>query len=159
SSRTSGKSYRVSENDVLVAYCMVIASYVFIVAGLWLAMAASGSNGIEISGSVILLITAVGIYCANSTYVRLKDVDAAYDRTEQFNRWKNRTLATEAEAAVKPKASFSTYAKRAAPIMLLAVLLLPYPYEAGGNISIYPMQKSQVAPDVGGIIEAVYFDG
>ena len=157
--RISGKSYKETEDDMLVAYSMVLGVYVLLLTACVLIVINDAIKPFSFSGSAIILITAVAAFVVNEAYVRLKKINEAYERAEQFSRWKDRTLSTEAEAAQSKKYDISTYAKRAIPIMLLVVLMLPYSYEAGGNIVIYPSQKSQIAPDVTGILDAVYFDG
>jgi putative peptide zinc metalloprotease protein len=43
--------------------------------------------------------------------------------------------------------------------MLLLALFLPYQYQPGGNFVVYPLQKSEITPDVKGIVTKVHFDG
>jgi putative peptide zinc metalloprotease protein len=126
-------------------------------------MAANSMADFEVGGSLVLLLAALGCYVAAAAYGRLKKVEEAYDRSLQFARWKEQSIAAESEAAANASrpapVNFSVYARRAAPLMLLIVLLLPYPYEPGGNLVIYPMQKVEVSPDVAGIVSEIYFDG
>ncbi len=157
--RLRGKTYKEAENDVLVAYSMMGGISALLIGAFAVIVVNGAIKDLSFSGSAIILITAATAYVLNEAYVRLKKINEAYERAEQFNRWKDRTLASEAEAAQPKKQDISAYAKRAIPVMLLIVLMLPYSYEAGGNIVIYPLQKSQIAPDVTGIVDAVYFDG
>lgn len=157
--RLRGKTYKETENDVLVAYSMMVGISMLLIAAFAVIVVNGAVKELSFSGSAIILITAVTAYVLNEAYVRLRNINEAYERAEQFNRWRDRTLASEAEAAQPKKQDISAYAKRAIPVMLLIVLMLPYSYEAGGNIVIYPLQKSQIAPDVTGIVDAVYFDG
>jgi putative peptide zinc metalloprotease protein len=43
--------------------------------------------------------------------------------------------------------------------MLAAALFLPYPYETGGEVQIYPIAQHEVHAEMDGVIERVEFDG
>src|SRR5262249_40559180 len=124
----------------------------------------NGLQKMQIGGSAIILLVALGAYLFRGTFNRFKKIAEAYERSVQLNRWKDRAVPAETAAAAsatgkEDKPGFATYAKRAFPLTLLIVLFLPYHYQSGGNLIIYPSQQADITPDVPGIVSEVYFDG
>ncbi len=158
------RSYQKADSEILQAYALAVGVYLYVVICLALIVAGNGLTNVQVSGSEVIFIGALGIYLFTAAYLRLKKVNETYERSLQFARWKDQTPAIESEAAAaasgrSPPTGFGTFAMRAVPLMILIILLLPYPYEPGGNVTFYPVLKVELAPDVEGIVSDVYFDG
>ncbi len=157
-----GTVYRQADSNLLAAYALATFIFMFVVIlvamlllGIWL-------RQLELGGTAIILVSVLGIYLFSRTWTRFNEIELAYERSVQFDRWRKRALPAEAtdETLVKTeKSSLASFAKLAIPLSLLILLFLPYPYEPGGVFTVYPNQKQAVASDEPGLVTEVYFDG
>lgn len=157
-----GVSYKEADSSLLMTYALAILVFLFLlIIGVVLFVGAYLQQ-IQLGGSSIILITLLGIYLFRLLLNQFRRINAAYERSVQYNRWRKRQLPEESvdkELDQKEQAGFAIYTKRALLLSLLVTLFLPYPYEPSGKFIIFPDQKQMIATDIAGIIEHVYFDG
>lgn len=154
--------YREADSSFLAAYAVASFAFMFVVLVVVVFVLGRWLHTIQLGGTAIILSTTLGIVLIQQTIKRLKRIEEAYERSVQFDRWRNRTLPTDT-----PKDSDKTdeqkgwpiYVKRVLLLTLLIVMFLPYPYEAGGSFTIFPDQRQELATDIPGIVDNVYFDG
>jgi len=155
-----GGAYQAADSNVLALYSLATITYLvglilFLGIGLleWL-------NGhLDLGGSALLVAGGFVGYLLWRNYVGLKKFGDTYERMQQFDRWRKRTLVagdlSEGEVA-KPRPG---YWRRALLVCPLLLLFVPYPYDVSGSFSIYPVRRQVLSTDTPGLIEAVYFDG
>jgi putative peptide zinc metalloprotease protein len=162
-SRLKGGETTEANQGLLAAYALASFIYAYLV--VLLAVAIVGHfvlYDLRLGGAGLILVVALGIYLTVRTVKRYQMISRAYDRSVQFERWRRRALPAEGGETVQKEPEGSRtwrYAKRALLLSTLLLLFLPYPYEAGGNFDIFPNDRQVITTDVGGLIEAVYFDG
>ncbi len=157
-----GTSYKEADNNLLITYALAICVFLFLLIIGVVVFVGAYLQQIQLGGSSIILVTLLGIYLFRLVFSQFGKINAAYERSVQYGRWRNRVLPDEnpdKELDKKERAGFSIYAKRALFLSLLVTLFLPYPYEPSGKFIIFPSQKQMIATDIPGIIEHVYFDG
>ena len=160
--KVHGKVYQGADNSLLTAYALATLTFMFVlftvvvlIFGVWL-------RSLNLGGAAIILTGVLGIFLFRRTVKHFKRIEEAYQRSERFDRWRTRTLPTEAvkhAEEVEEKSAWSVYAKRALLLGLCLALFLPYRYEAGGQFVVFPGERQVIATDVAGVIDEVYFDG
>lgn len=154
-----GGVYKAGDNSLLALYALLSTSYIVLitmVCGWMLAKYVLGDLALNGSG-MIIAGSFVG-YMLWRNYVGLKKFGETYERQQQFDRWRTRTLQPDAEPG-EVNAAKPNYWKRAALVCLVLLLFLPYPYEPGGSFTIFPVQKQEITTDDPGLVGEVYFDG
>lgn len=157
-----GASYKEADNNLLIAYALAICVFLFLLIIGVVVFVGAYLQQIQLGGSSIILVTLLGIYLFRLVFSQFGKINAAYERSIQYSRWRNRVLPEESpekELVKKERAGFSVYLKRALFLSFLVTLFLPYPYEPSGKFIIFPSQKQMIATDIPGIVEHVYFDG
>lgn len=155
-----GKVYQKADNDVLVAYAL--ASILFMVVTYVVILLILGRYlKIHLGGASVFLIVFLGLFFLVRTIKKFKKIGQLYERSIQFERWRDRTLpkAENDTEIKKSQNALMTYSKRAMLILFLVVLFVPYNYEPGGYFVILPNQRQEITAEVSGIIEKIYFDG
>lgn len=160
--RLHGTVYKEAGGTFLAAYALACVAFMFLlmvvatlVFGVWL-------RNLQLGGTAILIVAALGIFLLQRTVKRFKAIEAAYDRSAQFDRWRNRNLPPEAAKGPDKKQAqrgFSPYVKHTLLLTLLIVLLLPYQYDVSGSFTIFPDRRQELATDIPGVVQEVYFDG
>jgi putative peptide zinc metalloprotease protein len=160
--RYHGGVYQQANDGVLSAYALACLAFMFVltvvavlVFGMWL-------RGMQLGGTAIILITAVSVYLYQRTARRFRKIDVAYERSAQFERWRTRAVPTDTApevAEARAASGIGGYVRRAVPLTLVVVLLLPYPYDVGGNFTIFPNQRQDLATDIAGVVAEVNYDG
>jgi len=160
--RLHGTVYKEADNSLLAAYGLASLVFMFVLMigmilflGVWL-------KKVQLGGSAIIVVAVLGVYLGRRTLRRFRRIEAAYERSVQFDRWRKRTLpveVAESPAEKEEQTGLSTYAKRALLLGLLIILFLPYPYQPGGKFVIFPHQQQVIAVDVPGVVAEVYFEG
>jgi putative peptide zinc metalloprotease protein len=92
---------------------------------------------------------------------KFKKIERAYERSVQFERWRNRTLPkieSHTTQKERPK-SMIVYLRRSVILLFIPVLFLPYTYEPGGNFILLPNQQQNISAENSGIIENINYDG
>ncbi len=161
--KLSGKVYKEADNNLLVTYALATFTFGFVLVLMIVLMVGTYLQQMQLGGTGIIIAALLGGYLVRANFRRFSLIGEAYERTLQFERWRNRTLpppseSQEAEQAA-PKSKAWSYARRAAGLALFICLFLPYPYEAGGRFVIFPSQREVLTTDVPGVVEAVFFDG
>ena len=155
-----GGVYQSADSNALALYSLATITYLvglilFLGIGLleWL-------NGhLDLGGSALLIAGGFVAYLLWRNYVGLKKFGDTYERMQQFDRWRKRTLVAEdlSEGEVaKPRPG---YWRRALLVCPLLLLFVPYPYDVSGSFSIYPVRRQVLSTDTPGLVETVYFDG
>ena len=155
-----GKVYRKADNNVLVAYALAFTLYSVAITAAMLYIF-SRFLEIEIGPSSILLILFIALVLLWRMITRFKNIERTYERSVQFERWRNRTLPqieSDTPQKERPK-SIKVYLRRSVILLFVPVLFLPYTYEPGGNFIILPNQQQNISAEIGGIIEIINYDG
>jgi putative peptide zinc metalloprotease protein len=158
--KIKGTTYKEANQNTLAAYALT--SFLFILFIIALVLYVTGHIlKIKLGGAGILATMIIAFFILKRLVVKLKLISEAYDRSTRFDRWKKRTLPNERVENVqeKPKFTFLSFIKVASIVLFLALLFTPYHFSPGGNFIILPHQKQELAADISGIIDNVYFDG
>lgn len=155
-----GKAYQEGDSNVLVAYglvcivyMMVLTCVVTVALGAWL-----GTN-FTLGRGPIVIAALICSYIVWRNYTVLKKVGETYERAQQFDRWRSRTLVVEDLDEAEVKVQKKHYWRYAFLIFFLLLLLVPYPYDVSGSVQIFPLRKQEISTDTPGLVKNVYFDG
>ena len=155
-----GDVYQPANSNVLALYSLATISYlVLLVVVIGIGLLAWLNGHLRLGGSALIIAGGFVAYLLWRNYSGLKRFGDLYEKTQQFDRWRKRTLHADEMAPgeiAKPPMSFWKKALLVAPLVLL---FMTYPYEVSGNFSIYPLRKQVLSTDTPGLIETVYFDG
>lgn len=160
--RLNGRSYKDADGGLLSTYALLTTLYAFVLIIVACLMVGAYLQSVMLGGTAIVLALIMGFYLIKRSIKRLEMIQAAYERSVQFDRWRKRTLPDsvgEADDELKPKSGWSRYLKVAGVLTALLVLVMPYPYESGGRFSTYPNQRQVITTDFGGVVQSVHFDG
>jgi multidrug resistance efflux pump len=158
-SKLRGETYKKADSNLLALYALLSTTYILIIIAVvsWV-IVKYVFGGLALGGSGVIITASFIAYMLWRNYAGLKRFAATYERQVQFDRWRNRTLQTDAvEGEVKTRKV--SYWKRALVVCLIIALFLPYPYEPGGNFTVFPVRKGAITTDTPGVIAQVYFDG
>ena len=154
-----GGVYRASDSTLLAIYALLTSTYVVLVILLLARMLGRFVFGeVEIGGSAVLIVTGFVLWALYRNYVSLKKFGETYERQLQFDRWRSRTVPLKDEAGEVERTK-TRYWPTAVIVALVVALFLPYPYEPGGNVLIYPARKQIVTVDEGGLVSEVFYAG
>ena len=158
--KVRGDVYEPANSNALALYSLATISYlVFLVLLIGIGLLEWLNGHLRLGGSAVIIAGAFVAYLLWRNYNGLKHFGDIYEKTQQFDRWRKRTLHSDDMAPGEtPKAPMSWWKKvlLATPLVLL---FLPYPYEVSGSFSIYPLRKQVLSTDTPGLIQTVYFDG
>lgn len=160
--RMNGQAYKDADGSLLSAYALLTTVYAFVLVIVACLMVGAYLQSVMLGGTAIVLAIIMGVYLLKRTFKRLQLIQAAYERSVQFDRWRKRTLPDtvgEAEDELKPPSNWSRYVKIAGALTALLILVMPYPYETGGRFSTYPSQRQVITTDFGGVVQTVNYDG
>jgi putative peptide zinc metalloprotease protein len=153
-----GDVYKESDSNILAAYAL--ASTLFMVLFfLIILFLVGGFLKLHLGGAGIFIAFAIAGYVFYRMFRKFQQIGHAYDRAQQFDKWRKRTLNTneEKKEAVSRKPIY--YISRAMLVLFIVLLFLPYDYEPVGFFLIQPSQRQEISPEVGGLISEIYFDG
>jgi putative peptide zinc metalloprotease protein len=155
-----GNVYREADDNILIAYAL--ASTIFIL--LFLAAVLIGIAHIlkmQLGGAGVLLTGVITVVLIKKLISKLTQLDQAYERSVQFDRWRKRTLLRESKEEVQEKSKnpILSFIKPALTVLFIALMFIPYSYQPGGNFNILPSQKQEIVAELSSIIEEIYFDG
>jgi len=155
-----GDVYEPANSNALALYSLATITYlIFLVLLIGVGLLEWLNGHLHLGGSAVLIAGAFVAYLLWRNYNGLKHFGDIYEKTQQFDRWRKRTLTADDMAPGEtPKAPMAWWKKvlLATPIVLL---FLPYPYEVSGSFSIYPLRRQVLSTDTPGLVQAVYFDG
>lgn len=158
--KLKGNVYKESDDNILVAYAL--ASTLFIL--LFLAIVIFGIGHIlkmQLGSAGVLLTGVIAFFLIKKLVFKMKQLNLAYERSVQFEKWRKRTLPKELgeNNQDKPKNYLLSFVKTAFAVLFVALLFVPYPFEPGGNFTILPFLRQEIVADISGIVDEVYFDG
>lgn len=155
----NGGQYRAADSTILALYALLSTTYVLLLVGIVAWMLAKFLLGdLRLGGTAFVLITAFVVYMVWRNVVGLKNFGDTYARQLQYDRWRNRTLPTDAEPGeIKPPKMH--FWRNALLVCLVLVLFVPYPYSASGGFKVYPARREALSTDTPGLVEAVFFSG
>ena len=155
-----GNIYSKADSNVLTAYALTSIVYVLTLIAAML-YAFGNYLKIQLGPASLLGIAAIALYLLWRMIRQFVKFEEAYERTTQFERWRNRTLPKgedDLKEEEPPKAIF-VYLRRSVLILIAAVLFLPYTYEPGGDFIVLPNEQQTITAEIPGIIENINFDG
>jgi putative peptide zinc metalloprotease protein len=156
-----GGSFKEANELLLATYAVSMAAFMFVLVVGAAAFIGFALHQLYLGGSAIIIACIVGIILARRVLSYFGRVEAAYDRSLQFDRWRKRTHAEDEakEDEAKPSGGLASYIWKAAMLTLMVALFLPYSYAAGGPFVVHPKQQQVITTDVNGRIEDVFFEG
>ncbi len=155
-----GDVYNTADSNVLVAYALVSALYTLTVTAAMLYIFSEYLQ-VQLGPASILIIVLIATVLAWRTVKNFSKLEEAYERSIQFERWRNRTLPLQDNVTAEkeePK-KFAVYVRRSVLLLIVAVLMLPYKYEPGGNFIVLPNEQQTITAEIPGIIEKIDYDG
>ncbi|MFO0752035.1 MAG: efflux RND transporter periplasmic adaptor subunit [Thermodesulfovibrionales bacterium] len=153
-------AYQKTDSTALAAYSL--ASSVFVIATIILFVSLFGRYlKIHFGGAGVFLVALLVVVLLMRMIAKFKQAGEIYERTVQFERWRNIALPAAESAAVgkKSKSSSLLYFNVAVGAVVVAALLAPYHYEPGGTFLVLPNYKAELTSEVAGVIKEVYYDG
>lgn len=155
-----GNIYQKADSGVLIAYSLASTFFIIIFIGVFLLLLGRVFK-FHLGSPGILVLTAVGALILIRMVNKFKEIDQIYERSMQFEKWRNRVLPKVESEAVDKKSGSSTisYIKRAGVLAILLMMFVPYVYEPGGAYVILPNQKQEITSEISGLIHEIYFDG
>jgi len=154
-----GGTFKEANELLLATYAITMAAFMFVLCVGAATFIAFALHQMYLGGSAIIVATVVGFLLLRRVLNYFGKVEAAYERSLQFDRWRKRTLGDEEARSQAPAPGFATYVWRAGLLILFVALFLPYSYEAGGSFVIHPKLQQVITTDLSGRIEAVYYEG
>jgi putative peptide zinc metalloprotease protein len=155
-----GNVYKAADDNMLVSYALVSIFYTFLIAVALLYIFGSYLN-IELGATGYLVIGVIALVLLWRTIKNFIQLEEAYERQVQFERWRKRVLPEKEDDQTtdkKPNAGLK-YLRRSALLIIIVVLFLPYTYEPGGNFIVLPNEQQTITAEIGGIIESINYDG
>lgn len=156
-----GGSFKEANELLLATYAISMAAFMFVLVAGAASFIGFALHQMYLGGSAIIVATVVGIILARRVLRYFGRVEAAYDRSLQFDRWRKRTHGQDEPKEEQSAASggFASYIWKAALLTLFVALFLPYEYAAGGPFEVHPKTQQVITTDVSGRIEEVFFEG
>lgn len=158
--RIRGRTFKEGDSLLPAVYALATLTFAFLLVVTAALVAGVGLYQIELGGSAIVAAAALGLVLVWRLYLYFGRVQAAYERSVQFERWRQRVVPEQAnDVAPEKKSGIAGYLRVALPLSLLALAFLPYQYTPGGKFTVFPGLQQVVATDVSGVIKEVYYDG
>ena len=159
--RLKGNTYRQSDDTIFATYAILSVVFMAVVALAAAALVGTAFAQLHLGGTGLVLMAVIAFVLLQRLRRYFAQIEAAYERSLQFDRWRKRTLPAEVtDEAVEPeKKTFASFFWRAAALCVFAVMFLPYSYTPGGSFIAYPMLQQTITSDASGVIREVYFDG
>lgn len=155
-----GNVYQKMDNNILIAYAL--ASSLFMVATFAIFMLMLGSYvKFHLGGAGVFLTVLIILLLILRLTQKIKKIEEMYQRTIQYERWKNIALpkVDSVVAGTESKSFTWSYVNISIVSLIVLGLIVPYNYEPGGTFVVLPMQKAEITSENDAIIEKVYFDG
>ncbi len=155
-----GTVFQKGDSNLFVAYGLASTLFMVVISAVILYVLGRFLK-IYMGGAGILLVVLVSLLLLARMVSKFKKINQLYERSEQFESWRNRTLPeiednAESRSLLNP---FMTYVLRALLLLFLILLFVPYNYEPGGNFIILPSKRQQITTDLPGIIAEINYDG
>lgn len=160
--RLKGQQFQQSDSLVLAGYGLASLLFALVLVLIVVFMVGAYLQQAMLGGTALVLAGLLGAYLLSRTWRRFRMIEAAYQRSVQFDRWRKRTVPDavgEAEDELPAAKGWQHFGKMALGLGLLVLVLLPYRYEPGGRFNVHPGQRQVITSDVAGVIDKVMFDG
>lgn len=158
--RIRGESFQELDELVFSAYALATILFTFsLILGVVLVLGVA-LHRFYLGGSAWIVMGVVGVLLTKRAVRYFDGVQKAYERAEQFERWRKRALPPPpGQEEMHRKASLSGYLWRAVPLCFFVVLFFPYSYSPGGSFSVTPALQQVIATDMSGLVERVHAQG
>jgi putative peptide zinc metalloprotease protein len=155
-----GDVYEPANSNALALYSLATITYlVFLVLLIGVGLLEWLNGHLRLGGSAVLIAGAFVAYLLYRNYTGLKHFGDIYEKTQQFDRWRKRTLTADDMAPGETAKAPMAWWKKVLLATPVVLLFLPYPYEVSGSFSIYPLRRQVLSTDTPGLVQTVYFDG
>ncbi len=155
-----GTVFQKGDTNLFVAYGLASTLFMVVILAVILYVL-SRFLKIYMGGAGVLLVVLVSLLLLVRMISKFKKINQLYERSEQFESWRNRTLPklqddAESKSSLNP---FMTYVIRTLLVLFVMLLFVPYNYEPGGNFIVLPKKQQQITTDLAGIIAEINYDG
>lgn len=152
--------YQMVDERILVAYALASLLFaVLLLGGMLLVLQARlvssfGGTGYAVAAGILALLVW-------RVVAQLKKTNELYWKSYRFERWRERTLPSQAQKQINEKHAFGIW--KITRIMALAALVLllfqPYPYRPSGQVTLLPNAMRELSTDIDGVVAQVGYDG
>ncbi len=153
--------YAKIDSDILAGYSLACILFLIGLSALVLLLLQSLLS-VEVGSKSIVVVLALGGFIAFKIRRKFIEIGEAYEKRQQYERWRQRAIPVDASGEDKKKKEPKTaayYIKRLALVSLALALICPYPYRASGRVMLMPVSQQQISSDIAGIIDEVFVDG
>lgn len=159
-SKLHGNVYQKMDKNVLMAYALASCVFMIIIGALFLFVLGNFFK-VYLGAIGYLAIGLTGMVVVFRMIGKFREIDLKYERSEQFERWRDQNLPTLKDDTEKQEkqSNVMTFVTRSVMVLAIAALFIPYHYEPGGKFIVLPKQKQEIPTEISGIVEEVYFDG
>ncbi|MCB1994302.1 MAG: efflux RND transporter periplasmic adaptor subunit [Burkholderiaceae bacterium] len=159
--RLHGKVYRQADAEILSAYAAATLLFSFVVIAVVLLLLAVWLSDLQLGGLAVVAVLVIGAVLTRRTWTRFGKIEASYERSQQFERWRRRAVPEEVVKGetVDAAPAGRRYLRIALLLVVVALMFLPYRYTPSGKFVVYPSQQVAVTSDIGGLITEVLSDG
>ena len=159
-SRLRGEAFKEFDELLLATYAMASILFLFFMIVAAVLVLGAGLHRIHLGGSAWIVMGTVGFLLTRKAVRYFGGVQRAYERAEQFERWRKRAIPQEtSESHTRTRPGIAAYLARAAAVCLFATLFLPYSYSPGGPFSATPALQQVISTDMSGLVTRVYYEG
>jgi putative peptide zinc metalloprotease protein len=158
--RIRGGAFKEASEPILATYALVTVLFSFALITFFLLMLGGTLHRLQLGGGVFIGVSVLGLILIRRTVQHLGQLQNAYERSQQFERWRRRALP--AQAAVDEKKTnngTASYLRWALFFCCIPLLYIPYSYSPGGSFKITPALQQVVATDVSGLVTKVHVHG
>jgi putative peptide zinc metalloprotease protein len=156
-----GGSFKEANELLLATYAVSMGAFMFVLVVGAASFIGFALHQLYLGGSAIIIASVIGIMLGRRVLRYFGRVEAAYDRSLQFDRWRKRTHGEDEEKdeEVAPSSGFASYIWKAALLTLFVVMFLPYSYDSGGPFEVHPKAQQVITTDVSGRIDEIFYQG
>ena len=158
-----GRPNQTGKPKALAIYALAIFAYMFVLVYFIEGLVSGGLLKMDFGNLAIILTAILITYLTVGSINHIRKIREADVKAREFKQWRDRASMKKGVQAMviapEQRQRGARHWAKVFAIALLVALVLPYPYQPGGDISVYPTKKVEIAPDVSGIIANVYFDG
>lgn len=155
-----GNVYKEADNNILIAYGL--ASTVFMICLIGLVLWGLGYVlKMQFGTAGILMAAVIALVLLGRMVTKFKEIQEAYERSSQFEKWRSRSFAPKntSEPKTKSTRTFFSYLRYSVLALFIFLMFVPYPFYPGGQFIILPLQKQEITADISGLITSIEFDG
>ncbi len=153
-----GSAYKKAEGNVLAAYALASGVFVLATVTAFLYLLDHVLD-VYLGGPSLLVLAIIGGSIAWGMVAKFKKIGEAYERTAQFEKWREQTIPEDKTETKTKTSSVTTYALRASAVVILVGMFVPYSYALGGPCLVLPERKQDITSLLSGLVEEIHFDG